>query len=40
MEVYVDDIIVKSTKKESHLANLECCFRTLRQYQMELNPKK
>lgn len=30
MEVYVDDMLVKSTKAASHLRDLEETFRTLR----------
>ena len=37
MEVYVDDMLVKSRKVESHLDNLRETFDTLRKYQMRLN---
>lgn len=40
VEVYVDDMIVKSKKVEDHLAGLEETFATLRQFRMKLNPKK
>lgn len=40
MEVYVDDILVKSTKAATHLRDLEETFRTLRRYGMKLNPGK
>lgn len=40
MEVYVDDMLVKSTKAASHLRDLEETFRTLRRYGMRLNPGK
>ena len=38
MEVYVDDMLVKSKEEPSPLDNLEETFATLRQYQMKLNP--
>ena len=40
MEVYVDDMLVKSKEEESHLDNLKETFETLRQYNMKLNPTK
>ena len=40
MEVYVDDMLVKSKEVESHLDNLEETFETLRQYKMRLNLAK
>ena len=40
MEVYVDDMLVKSKEAESHLDDLEETFETLRWYQMKLNPVK
>jgi hypothetical protein len=36
----VDDMLVKSRKAISHLADLEETFNTLRRYQMKLNPVK
>ena len=38
MEVYVDDILVKSKEESVHLDDLQETFTTLRQYQMKLNP--
>ena len=38
MEVYVDDMFVKSRKAELHLDDLRETFDTLRKYQMRLNP--
>ena len=38
MEVYVDHMLVKSKEAKSHLDNLEEMFKTLRRYQMKLNP--
>ena len=40
MEVYVDDMLVKSKEEEDHLDNLKETFNTLRQYSMKLNLPK
>ena len=40
MEVYVDDMLVKSDDKMEHLDNLKETFDTLRKYKMKLNPSK
>ena len=40
MEVYVDDMLVKSKEEPTHLDDLKQTFTTLRQYQMKLNPSK
>jgi hypothetical protein len=40
VELYVDDMLVKSRKAISHLADLEETFNTLRRYQMKLNLSK
>ena len=40
MEVYVDDMLVKSKEEGSHLDDLKETFKTLRQYKMKLNPTK
>ena len=40
MEVYVDDMLLKSKEEEDHLDNLKETFNTLRQYSMKLNPSK
>ena len=40
MEVYVDDMLVKSKEELVHLDDLRETFATLRQYQMKLNPNK
>ena len=40
MEVYVDDMLVKSREELTHLDDLKETFVTLRQYQMKLNPSK
>jgi NAD(P)H-dependent FMN reductase len=36
---YVDDIIVKSTKQENHVADLQETFANFRQAGLKLNPK-
>ena len=40
VEVYVDDMLVKSLDKERHLDDVQETFDTLRQHQMKLNPNK
>ena len=40
MEVYVDDMLVKSTISELHIAHLFEAFQILREYNMKLNPAK
>ncbi|XP_009389876.1 uncharacterized protein LOC103976409 [Musa acuminata AAA Group] len=40
MEVYVDDMIVKSQEARAHLADLTEAFATLRRFGMRLNPAK
>ena len=40
MEVYVDDMLVKSKEELTHLDDLRETFATLRQYQIKLNPSK
>ncbi|XP_065033898.1 uncharacterized protein LOC135666260 [Musa acuminata AAA Group] len=40
MEVYVDDMIVKSREAGTHLADLAEAFATLRKFGMRLNPTK
>ena len=40
MEVYIDDMLVKSTKAELHIAHLSEAFQILRNYNMKLNPAK
>ena len=40
IEVYVDDMHVKSKEEENHLNNLKETFNTLKQYSMKLNPAK
>ena len=40
MEVYIDDMLVKSTDAKKHVEHLEECFNVLRENGMKLNPKK
>uniref|UniRef100_A0A2N9H4C4 Uncharacterized protein n=1 Tax=Fagus sylvatica TaxID=28930 RepID=A0A2N9H4C4_FAGSY len=40
VEVYVDDMLVKSKEEDGHLDDLRETFQTLRKYQMKLNPSK
>ncbi|GKV05830.1 hypothetical protein SLEP1_g17794 [Rubroshorea leprosula] len=40
LEVYVEDIVVKSLKAEDHLADLDETFNNLRKNRMRLNPAK
>ena len=39
-EVYIDDMLVKSTTTELHIAHLSEAFQILRKYNMKLNPAK
>lgn len=39
-EVYVDDMLVKSRRKEDHLQDLKETFKVLREHDMKLNPEK
>ena len=40
MEVYIDDMLVKSLKAEDHITHLRDAFQILREYKMKLNPTK
>ena len=40
VKVYIDDMLLKSRKEDDHLKDLEETFKTLRKYQMKLNPSK
>jgi Fic family protein len=40
MEVYVDDMLEKSIKLLDHTHDLHEAFKTLKQYEMKLNPTK
>ena len=40
MEVYVDDLLIKSKKESNHIEHLAEAFNILRKFQMKLNPAK
>ena len=40
MEVYVDDMLVKSKEAKTHLDDLQETFDNLRRYRMKLSPAK
>ena len=40
MEVYVDDMLIKSIMEEDQMKHLEETFKVLDQHQMKLNPNK
>ena len=40
VEVYVDNMIVKSRDRANHLVALERFFERIRQFRLRLNPKK
>ena len=40
MEVYMDDMLVKSTKSGNHARDLHEAFKTMKKYGMRLNPAK
>ena len=40
MEVYIDDMLVKSIKAELHITHLAKAFQVLKSYNMKLNPTK
>ena len=40
MEVYVDDMLVKSKHNNNHADDLVECFAILQKYNMRLNPQK
>ena len=40
VEVYVDDMLVKSKEEENHLDDLKEMFNMLKHYNMKLNPAK
>ena len=40
VEVYVDDMIVKSKDKEGHIINLRKFFERVKEYRLRLNPQK
>ena len=40
MEVYMDDMLIKSKEESAHLDDLQKTFTTFKQYQMKLDPSK
>lgn len=40
MEVYIDDMLVKSASQDDHVVHLTDCFAILNEYGMKLNPTK
>jgi hypothetical protein len=40
VEVYIDDIVVKSAGDDSHLAGLRLAFAKMRRYKLKMNPLK
>ena len=40
VEVYIDDMIVKSNDRESHTVNLRKFFERIKKYRLKLNPQK
>jgi hypothetical protein len=40
VEVYINDIIVKSVGDDSHLADLRLAFENMRRYKLKMNPLK
>jgi hypothetical protein len=40
VEVYIDDIVVKSAEFSSHIADLRKVFDKMRRYGLKMNPRK
>ena len=40
VKVYIDDMLVKSSKSDQHLEHLEEAFNIMNKYEMKLNPTK
>ncbi|KAK4385667.1 Transposon Tf2-12 polyprotein [Sesamum angolense] len=40
VECYIDDLVVKSNKRENHFHDLKKLFECLRRYQLKMNPSK
>jgi len=38
MEVYVDDILIKSKTKEDHVSDLKAAFDKMREYKLRIKP--
>ena len=40
MEVYIDDVVVKSDKKDTYLDHLRKAFERMRKHRLKMNPLK
>ncbi|KAL0290290.1 UNVERIFIED_CONTAM: Transposon Tf2-12 polyprotein [Sesamum angustifolium] len=40
MDVYIDDMLVKSVKEQNHVKDLQECFQILKTFSLKLNPAK
>ncbi|XP_016651023.1 PREDICTED: RNA-directed DNA polymerase homolog [Prunus mume] len=40
LEVYIDDVVIKSPEKGDHVSNLKNVFLRIRQHKLKMNPKK
>ena len=40
LEVYIDDVVIKSPKEGNHVASLRKAFLRMRQHKLKMNPKK
>jgi hypothetical protein len=40
VEAYVDDILVKSKRREDHVTDLQAAFEVMRRHNVRLNPEK
>jgi hypothetical protein len=40
LEIYFDDIVVKSVSMDTHLADLRLAFERMRRYELKINPLK
>ncbi|KAI5323281.1 hypothetical protein L3X38_032353 [Prunus dulcis] len=40
LEVYIDDVVIKSPEAEDHILNLKRTFLRMRQHKLKMNPKK
>ncbi|CAL2240300.1 unnamed protein product [Prunus armeniaca] len=40
LEVYIDDVVIKSPEKGNHIPNLRRAFLRMRQHKLKMNPKK
>lgn len=40
IEYYIDDLVIKSRRKDHHLEHLKMVFNELRKHQLKMNPLK